>query len=411
MPWYLYLAYKQLLPSGRKVGSIFFVLGVLGVALGVAVLLVVQSVMGGFGEIHKERILNTSGHLDINAGGYPYAEGWAVSERIAGMEGVVQVTPYAQGFVMVQRGAVPSFPAILGMEAWENPVFNLEGAVIAGSVEDLYDDTVLISNQLSRELGAGVGSELTVYSPVMISRLSDESVLLPRVFTVAGIYEVEWNPEYLPGVICTLATMQELYELGDALHGIAVRLEDGVDEGAVAAAMAQWLEPPLQVITWRERWESLLWVLDLEKTVMLYINLMIVAVAVFAIAVAQLLTVVRKTREIGLLQVLGGSRRGILLIYCLQGLLIGVVGVVVGIVLALALLAVRGPVIEWLSMVSGTRETLLKYYYFSNPPVRYEGGTFVFIGVAAVGLSVLASLVPALRAARLRPAETLRFEQ
>lgn len=381
-------------------------------ALGVAVLVVVQSVMGGFGEIHRDRIIDTSGHIDISAYGSPFPHAWDFVKTIEETIPAARITPYGQGFVMVEKGNIPVFPQVLGINAWENPVFDLENSLLAGSVEDLYDDTVLISENLSLQTGAVLGSPLTIYSPAMIKRISGDEVVLPRIVHVAGIYSVDWNPEFLPGLVCTLATLQDLYEIGDGVHGIAVRLEDlDADAFAAAALLREKIPDHMKVETWRERWASFLWVLDLEKTVMLFINLMIVAVAVFAIAVAQLLTVVRKTREIGLLRVLGGSRKGILGIYSFQGLIIGVVGTILGMVLAFTLLAFRDPIIDWLSAVSGTRETLRQYYYFSNLPVRYETGTLAFIATAAIGLSLLASWIPALRAARLRPADTLRVEQ
>jgi lipoprotein-releasing system permease protein len=411
LPWYMYIALRQLVPSGRKLGSVFFYLSVLGVGLGVAVLVIVQSVMGGFGEVHRERIVDTSGHLDITEGGYPFNGAFELAAQVAALPEVKHVTPYAKGFVMARSGNVPVFPAIYGLAYDENPVFAVDSYLIDGTLEDLYDDTILLSQSMARSLGVWVGSEIEVFSPVMIDRLSDNEMILPRQFQVAGIYNIDWNQEYLPGIICTLRAMQDLYGLNDGVHGVAVRLNDGVDEFETAIALQELLGDRKQVQTWKERWADFLWVLDLEKTMMMFLNLFIVAVAVFAIAIAQLLTVVRKTREIGLLAVIGGSRGGVLGIYCFQGFFIGLLGALIGIGLAVFFLSFRDPIIQGLSTLTGTRDTLIRYYYFAFLPVKYDVGEIVRIGILAVMLSTLASLLPAWRAARLKPAETLRVEQ
>lgn len=411
LPWFIYLALRQLAPSGRRLGSVFFALSVLGVGLGVAVLVIVQSVMGGFGQIHRERIIDTSGHLEITSGGYPFTGGYALADRLAEKGEVKAVTPYARGFVMARSGNVPVFPAIYGFAYSESPVFAIGPYLEAGSLEDLYDDTVFISRSLARQLGVWVGSRIEVFSPGMIESLQEEAVVLPRTFEVAGIYQIDWNQEFLPGILCTLRTMQELYSLGDGVHGIAVRLNEGADEFAVAEALTEELGNAHEVLTWREKWADFLWVLDLEKTMMLFLNLFIVAVAVFAIAIAQLLTVVRKTREIGLLAVLGGRRSGVVGLYCFQGFFIGLLGAVLGTVLALTTLAFRDPIIQGLATLSGTRETLIRYYYFTHLPVSIDPVEIAGIAFAAVGLATLASLLPAWRAARLKPAETIRVEQ
>ena len=411
LPWYIYLALRQLVPSGRRLGSVFFFLSVLGVGLGVAVLVIVQSVMGGFGEVHRERIVDTSGHLDVTEGGYPFRGAFAVAQEIADRPEVLHVTPYAKGFVMARSGNVPVFPAVYGLSYTEEPVFAIGQYLVTGELEDLYDDTVFISQGLARQLGVWAGSEIEVFSPVMIDRLQENEVVLPRQFTVAGIYNIEWNQEFLPGIVCTLRTMQDLYGLGDAVHGIAIRLKPGVDEFRVAETLEQALGTGKRVQTWKERWADFLWVLDLEKTMMLFLNLFIVAVAVFAIAIAQLLTVMRKSREIGLLAVIGGSRGGVLGIYCFQGLFIGLLGTALGIGLAILCLSLRDPIIQGLATLTGSRDTLIRFYYFAYLPVKYSAGEIVRIALLAVVLSTMASLLPAWRAARLKPADTLRIEQ
>jgi lipoprotein-releasing system permease protein len=411
LPWFIYLGARQLLTGGSGRGSVFFYLAVLGVGLGVCVLVVVQSVMGGFGQVHRERIIDTTGHLDITEGGFPFADGFRIAEQLRQMPEVVEATPYARGFVLARSGNVPVFPAVYGLPYGDRPVFNVGDYLTSGSLDELFDDTVLVSQSLAYQLRIGVGSRLELFSPTLIDQLDSDQFILPRTVEVAGIYQIDWNQDFIPGIVTTLRTMQDLYELGDAVHGIAVRLGDGTDEFAFARRLSAELPQGMYIQTWRERWADFLWVLDLEKTMMLFLNLFIVAVAVFAIAIAQLLTVVRKTREIGLLAVLGGRRSHVLGLYCFQGFFIGLIGTLLGIVLALSALSFRDPIIQLLATATGSAETLVRFYYFSNLPVDYNLSEILTIGCIAVGLSTIASLLPAWRAARLRPAETLRTEQ
>lgn len=411
LPWPIYLALRQLSPSGRRTGSVFFYLAVLGVGLGVCVLVVVQSVMGGFGEVHRERIIDTSGHIDLSESGFPFDGAFALAEVLLSMPEVAEVTPYARGFVMARSGNVPVFPTVFGLAFDDEPVLRISPFLVAGELPDLFEDSVLISQQIANSLRVWVGSEIEVFSPTMLEVFDADNVPLPRTLTVVGVYHIDWNQDFVPGMVVTLRTLQDLYQLNDAVHGIAIRLHPGVDEFAFAGQLRRHLPDYMQVMTWRERWADFLWVLDLEKTLMLFLNLFIVAVAVFAIAIAQLLTVVRKTREIGLLAVLGGRQKDILTLYCFQGFFIGLVGVVVGVTLALIGLSMRNPLIDLLAGISGTRDTLTRFYYFANLPVSYNPWEIAFISCVAVGLSTTASLLPAWRAASLRPAETLRVEQ
>lgn len=411
LPWSVYLGMRQLVPAGRRMGSVFFLLSVIGVGLGVAVLVVVQSVMGGFGQVHRERIIDTSGHLDVNEGGYPFQGGFDFAETLRLAEGVEAVMPYARGFAMVRHGAVPVFPSIFGFVPTTEPVFAVDRYLVQGTLDDLYDDTAFLSETMARRLGVFVGDEVEVFSPSMLDSLESREFVLPRVFRVAGIYQIDWNQEYLPGMLVTLRSMQELYGLGDRIHGLAIRLRADQDEFALAETLREQFGAQKAVLTWREQWKDFLWVLDLEKTMMLFLNLFIVAVAVFAIAIAQLLTVYRKTREIGLLAVMGASPGAILRLYCFQGFFIGLLGTLGGIAVATTALSFRDPIISALATLTGSRDTLMKFYYFAYLPVSYDPVEITFIGLVAILLATLASLLPAWRAARLRPAETLRVEQ
>ena len=212
MPWYLYLALKQLFPTGKRV-SLFFVIAVCGVMLGVMLLVIVQSVMGGFGRIYRDKIIETNGHIRIELGEvmYDYENMLSyLSER----KEVAAASPYAHGVVMLQHKDRPAFPAIRSIDVnRENPVVPITKYIILGGVDDLDDDSVLLSSSLATSIGAALHSTVEVYTPLIIDKLTEEEVLLPRELKVVGIYETGWEEFDSNTMIATLRLMQELYNL------------------------------------------------------------------------------------------------------------------------------------------------------------------------------------------------------
>lgn len=412
MPWYVQLALRQLRPAGRRFGSFFFVMSVLGVGLGVMVLVVVQSVMAGFGSVHRERIVETTGHITITSGGQPFMAHDELMEGLEAREAVETASDFAMAYLMAQYENKFAYPVAYGLNlARPNGILIEEFLWGSGSLDALDDESVFISVSTANQLGVFQGDTVEIYTPLMIQMLSEDEVLLPREFRIAGIYDLDWNEKFAPGMIFTLRTLQELYNLGDLVHGVTLRLQEDADEFALATELVDKLDQHLLVSTWKEQWKDFLWVLDLEKTMLLFINLFIVAVAVFAIAMAQSLTVVRKTREIGLIGAMGGKWWELALLFCIQGFIIGVVGTALGMALAFGALSVRDHVIGWISEMTGTADTLRQFYYFARLPVNYVPRDFIIITASALILSVLASFIPAWRAARMRPAESLRIDQ
>jgi lipoprotein-releasing system permease protein len=411
MPWPVYLALKQLFPSGRRV-PFFTLISVLGVALGVALMLVTMSVMGGFGHQIKTMIIDTQGEVQIKASvllDRPAAA--AVEKVLAATPGVQAYAPYAAGMVMLEFQNRPAFPAIQGFNyAQMKKVVPLDRYLTAGSLDQLDDDSIVLSSILANTLGVGVGDTVSVYSPLALERAKRNELLLPRDVRVAGIFAVGHQQLDSSTVLCSLRLMQDLYGLEQRVHGYNVRLSPGADEYAVAAALNRALPAETRALTWFESNADFQAVISFERNMIFFLLTFIIVVAAFSITSSLLVTVVRKTREIGLLGAMGGRARHVAACFCVQGLVIGVAGTALGLGFGFGLLYYRNAIVHLIAGLTMGQEVFEKFYQFSSLPKHTEPRDVVLIILFSIAASTVAGLIPAWRAARLKPVEALRSE-
>ncbi|MSU67984.1 MAG: ABC transporter permease [Opitutia bacterium] len=410
MPWYLYLACKQLFPSGRF--PFFTAISVLGVTLGVAVLIIVTSVMGGFGYEIRRMIVETEGEVDVKATGY-LSDPQDVLAQISATPGVAAATPYVKGVVGVQANGRPAYPIFRGVDVGTiERVANLGRFTNPRSaIANLDDDSVVLSSQLATSLGVHVGDKIEIYSPLLIEKLKNDEVFLPREFRVVGELYIGHQQLDSSTIYGTLRAAQELYGLGRSVHGIYVRVKPDVDEHAVVAQLNTTLpRATTQAYSWMESWADFLWVLNLEKSINFFLLLFIVIIAAFSVMSSLLISVVRKTREIGLLGALGARPRDVALCFCAQAFIIGLTGTAIGVGMGFGVLAIRNDLVHGIARLLQRQETLRQFYQFSDLPSHTLTSDLVMTVVASIVISTLAGLIPAWRAARLRPVEALRSE-
>ena len=242
--------------------------------------------------------------------------------------------------------------------------------------------------------------------------------MLPRELRVAGILETGWTVIDNNTLFSTLSVMQELYGLEDGIHGVTVRLREGYEEqvdlitSEINKILLSRDDLPLGVraFSWLDLNRDFLFVLQLEKSVMFFLLLFIIVVSAFAITSTLLITVVRKTKEIGLLGAMGAKAPGLVACFTLQGFIIGLAGTVIGFSLAFLALANRNEIVRFVAGIFNKEETLIRFYQFTKIPADFQQADFVFIFFSAIFISTLAGLIPAYRAARLKPASALRSE-
>jgi lipoprotein-releasing system permease protein len=410
MPWPIYLALKQLFPTGRI--SFFTLISIVGVGLGVALMLVSTSVMGGFGHQIQKMIIDTQGEVQVRAR-LPLNPGsaLAVEEVLGKTPGVAAYAPYAAGVVMLEYDRKPAFPSITGFDVDRmKAVIPLQKYLVAGSLDDLDDDSIIVSSILARNLGLNVGDMVSVYSPLMMERLKRNEVLLPRSVRVAAVFQIGHQQLDSSTVLCSLRLMQDLYGLGRTIHGYNVRLQLGAQDYVVANVINRTLPVSAYALTWFEANAEFQSVLSFERNMIFFLLTFIIVVAAFSITSSLLMSVVRKTREIGLLGAMGGRARDVAVCFCAQGLVIGVAGTASGLALGFALLHWRDALVQTIARLTMGEEVFQRFYQFSSLPAHTVPGDVVTIIVFSLVASTLAGLIPAWRAARLKPVEALRSE-
>jgi lipoprotein-releasing system permease protein len=288
----------------------------------------------------------------------------------------------------------------------------LDRYVHGGAVAALDDDSIILGSVLANALGARLGDRIEVYSPLAFEKLKREEVMLPREMKVIGFFE--FGHQALDGSVALvpLRAMQDLYGLRGAVHGINVKITPGLDADEAAARITAAFPPSARIRarSWIEINQDFLFVLQFERNMMFFLLMFIVVVAAFSVTSSLLIAVVRKTREIGLLGALGAKPRQVAACFCFQGFFIGVCGTIVGLALGFGVLHFRDDIVRVFTQLTQSEAALVRFYQFSHLP-SYTDPTYLAATIAGtIVISTLAGLLPAWRAAKLKPVEALRSE-
>jgi lipoprotein-releasing system permease protein len=312
--------------------------------------------------------------------------------------------------VLVEFDRRAATPYLKGIDPTREVKVSKLGTYIKEGRLDLEGDKVVIGHELATQYGIFLGDKITVYSPRNLEKKGEE-VYLPMELTVAGIFESGMY-EYDVGLIFTsLETAQELYSLGNAVHGIEITTDDPINSAReVADALNKKLPAPLRAQTWAQMNQRLLGAIQVEKSVMFFILTFIIIVAAFGIMSTLITVTVQKTREIGVMKALGAASGKILRIFLLQGFIVGVFGVAIGLGLGLLTVWNINPINHFLSNVVGIDLFPRDIYNFPSIPAFLTIQDLLTIGLSALVICTLAGVLPALRAARLEPVEALRHE-
>jgi lipoprotein-releasing system permease protein len=407
LPFEVFLGLRYLKPK-RTFVSVITLISLAGVTIGVWVLIVVIAVMSGFDRELREKLMGMHAHVTVMGGIIDHSD--KLLQTVLETPHVKAATPFAMGLVLLESSGRTATPYLKGIDPKREVTVSQLGTYIKEGSLDLQGDKVVIGRELATQYGIFLGDKITVMSPRILEKKGAE-VDLGMDLTVTGIFESGMY-EYDVGLIFTsLETAQELYGLGHAVQGVEIATDDPINGARdVADALNRKLPASLRAQTWAQMNQRLLGAIQVEKSVMFFILTFIIIVAAFGIMSTLITVTVQKTREIGVMKALGAASGKILRVFLLQGFIVGVFGVAIG--LGLGLLTVRNinPINRFLSSVVGIDLFPRDIYNFASIPAYLTTRDLLTIGLSALVICTLAGVLPALRAARLEPVEALRHE-
>ena len=397
---------------GNRFISFIALISMLGLALGVAALIVVLSVMNGFQKELRERILGVVSHIQVSGGGGELEDWTKVLQGVARHPRVKAAAPYvqAQGMLsfdgqvrgMMVRGILP--------EA-EDKVASFAGYMKAGKLDELRPGEfgMVLGSELARALRVRKGEKITLLAP---QGMVTPAAILPRIkqFRVVGIFEAGMF-EFDSGLaLVHLEDAQKLYRMDDRVSGVRLKIDDLFAAPQIGRELMRYLEGDIWISDWTKSHANFFRAVEIEKRMMFLILLLIVAVAAFNIVSTLVMAVQDKRADIAILRTLGASPRSIMGIFVVQGTLIGVVGLLAGIGGGVALALNIDVVVPALERTLGLQFLAKDVYYISELPSDLHWSDVWTIGSVSFVLTLLATLYPSWRASRTQPAEALRYE-
>jgi len=429
IPFQLWIGLRYV-RSRRQIGQdnrfISFISGLsmAGIALGVAALIVVLSVMNGFQKELRSRILGVTSHIEVVGMDGAITDWRRVADQSRELPQVLAAAPYVQGQVMLNglnqaRGDSPMMPGsgvrgavVRGIDpALENTVADFATHMKSGSLDSLQPGAfrIVLGSDLAKALGVVTGDRITLIAP---EGVVTPAGVIPRIksFEVGGIFDFGMY-EYDSGLaLIDLKDAQVLFRLGQSVSGVRLKVDDPFNSPRIARELAPRLDEPAFLIDWSRKHANFFRAVQIEKRMMFLILFLIVAVAAFNIVSTLVMAVTDKRGDIAILRTLGASRGSIALIFMVQGALIGLIGLGLGVAGGVALALNIDTVVPAIERLFGVHFLSREIYFISELPSDLQWHDVITISITAFVLTLLATLYPSLRAARVQPAEALRHE-
>jgi len=397
---------------GERFVSVIAGFSLVGIALGVATLIIVMSVMNGFKSDLLGRILGLNGHLGVYAAGAPLTDFDDIAARIRTVPDVVSATPMVEGQVLLTANGGSLGGLVRGVrQADLRNLHSVSDTIRGGSLDNFRgEDAIAIGLTLAERLNLGVGSRLTLVSP---EGAATAFGTIPRVraYRVVAIFQVGMNEYDSSFVFLPLEAAQIFFQSPNAVTQIEVMVREPERVAAVNRGIRDALRGlAVRVVDWTQSNDSFFAAVTVEQNVMFLILTLIILVAAFNVVSSLIMMVKDKTRDIAVLRTLGAGRGAIMRIFLMCGASVGITGTAVGTLLGVVFCLNIERIRQWLQSLTGTKLFDPEVYYLEHLPAKLEWGEVVQVIVMALVLSLLATLYPSWRAARTDPVEALRHE-
>jgi lipoprotein-releasing system permease protein len=391
--------------------SIISVISLVGIALGVATLIIVMAVMNGFRHDLMGRILGLNGHVIVQGyEGQGIADYDAMAARIAKVPGILHVAPLVSGFAAVEANGVPTGVQIRGLRKADLQALTMVSKSISPQAMAQYsEDSILIGVRLAQQLGLAPGLELKLMG--MHGNVTPFGTMpLVKNYAVAGIFNIGMSEYDRTIVFMPLDQAQLFFNLGDSVPSLEAMVADPDRVNDLVPAVQQAAGPNVRVLTWRDTQSTFFDAVQVERNVMALILTLIVVVAALNIVSGLYMLVKDKSSDIAILRTMGASRGAVMRVFFIAGMSIGVAGTFIGFLLGVLFCANIETIRQILMTLTGTSLFNPEVYFLSHMPAEMDAGEVTVVVLVALTLSFLASIYPAWRAAKLDPVEALRYE-
>ena len=382
----------------------------LGIALGVATLIVVMAVMNGFREELFSRILGLNGHVNVFSVNGTLNDYEPMLERIRNLPGVRVAEPIVEGQALLSQGNVTNGVMVRGLAPEDiRRRKEISGHIRAGALENFHDDGIAIGVRMAERMGLIPGDTLTLISPLSRSSAFGSLPRL-RAYPIVAVFDVgmfEYDNNY---VFMPMAAAQSFYRLNDGVTAVEVFVDQPMIMGALRDQIFEAAGRGTRTQDWKQRHAGFMNTLEVERNVMFLILTLIIIVAAFNIISSMIMLVKDKGRDIAILRTMGATRGMVMRIFFLSGSSIGLAGTIGGTALGLLITSNIESVRQFFQMLSGRKLFDAEFYYLSQLPAVVDWHEVAQVVLMALCLSFLATIYPSWRAAKLDPVEALRYE-
>ncbi|MBM3537455.1 MAG: lipoprotein-releasing ABC transporter permease subunit [Alphaproteobacteria bacterium] len=393
--------------------SVIASFSLLGIALGVATLIIVMSVMNGFRAELLGRILGLNGHMTVySVGGQGLADFDRITREIRQIPGVVAAAPLIEGQVMATGNGAATGALVRGLRSQDIGNRKLIAShIVRGSLADFEgEDAALIGIRMAQKFGVAVGDSISLISP---QGNATAFGTMPRVraYKVVAVFDVgmfEYDSSF---VFLPLEAAQIFFRYTpEQVTGVEVMAGNPDRIWELRRSLGQLLGPSVRLFDWQQANSSFFNAVQVERNVMFLILTLIILVAAFNIVSSMIMLVKDKAKDIAILRTMGATRGSVMRIFFLAGASVGIIGTVAGFGLGMAFTGNIETIRQWLQTLTGTPLFSPEIYFLSRLPAKVDPVEVAQVVIMAFGLSFLATIYPAWRAARLDPVEALRYE-